>query len=140
MSQGCHCEEKFSKIYISFVLIPNVWMTSFCHLSSFEKRLVTLGPCPEIPRSVPNQNSRLVVVAVSWPASCVCKFLPCLWVKVVSMFRLGGAPEPNADCTSIKALPAITEGTAASTLDPGAQLFHIKDRHALHGMWARSDV
>lgn len=56
------------------------------------------------------------------------------------MFRLGGAPEPNADCTSIKALPAITEGTAASTLDPGAQLFHIKDRHALHGMWARSDV
>ena len=134
MSQGCHCEEKFSKIYISFVLIPNVWMTSFCHLSSFEKRPVTLGPCPEIPRSVPNQNSRLVVVAVSWPASCVCKFLPCLWVKVVSMFRLGGAPEPNADCTSIKALPAITEGTAASTLDPGAQLFHIKDRHALHGM------
>ena len=97
-------------------MIPNVWMTSFCHLSSFEKRPVTLGPCPEIPRSVPNQNSRLVVVAVSWPASCVCKFLPCLWVKVVSMFRLGGAPEPNADCSSIKAGLAITVGTAVHPL------------------------
>ena len=28
------------------------------------------------------------------------------------MFRLGGAPQPNADCSSIKAGLAITVGTA----------------------------
>ena len=53
----------------------------------------------------------------------------CLWVKVVSMFRLGGAPEPNpADCTSIKASQAITVNTAPSTLLPVlvAQLFTIQ--------------
>ena len=50
----------------------------------------------------------------------------CLWVKVVSMFRLGGAAEPNADCSSIKAGLAITVGTAPSTLAPAAQLFTIQ--------------